>query len=626
MILSLFCLPLFFIQGWDSAFVQAKEALFSVISILTLLLGAYFLVTGKYQKFEWKRPNILLVAISLLSLFALVRSLAGDSLGPAIFGTYSRGLGLFSYLALTLSFLYVLFIVDKEDLPKLAFFSYISGLVLALYAVAQRFSIDVFFGNFGKEIFEGRVFSMLGNPGYLANFLVVQLLIGFYLLSDSTKFFRKILILSQIVIFLAIIFTETRTALLALALAIILVILKYRKLVLVKFKKFGIKKSVAGLLVLTAVIATVYLASPSRFSISNIAGRSFDSRLEIWNSSLPAIGKSLLIGHGLNDLYVHSPEFTSTRFYQLEENYNLTIDRLHNETLEVFYGFGLIGLVLYLMIFVLLLQIFFRSGSNYQVALALSAIIYLLQNQLSFPDLSILAWFFCCLALVIRIDLKQAKNKSKALRYSTPRTAFAITATAALILLQGIYYTAPVVVGNTYYSQAKKDLLVNYSIGINEYKQALDAFPYFSDWWYYLMMIDKLSVPRALEAIEMIEGESGTLNAWKGNYYAEMDYQKAADYYQKAIDSNPYNPTWVKAYADFLYKVGDLPNALFLYDKFLDSIPEYWRWQDVKEQSLEKQKSYRIFFKNSPDLVKTLERIDEINKKLGDTNPISAPQ
>lgn len=613
MILGLFCLPLFFWPTWDSSFVQPKEILLSLSALTAIVWGGYLLIKGEVANFKLKKVPLLMIVLALFSFYALLRTLGSDSVVAAIFGTYNRGLGLFSYLNLAILAIYTILFLEKDDLALLSKCSYFSGLVLAIYGVGQKFGLDPFFSHFGKEIFEGRVFSFLGNPGYLASFLVIQFLMGFWLISVYKKLAKRLFIFAQILLFVAIIFTETRTALIGLVLAGLMIILKYRHKLWDGARKLGSKKILASLILVVALVAGVYLVAPERFSLGNLAGRSLGSRVEIWKSSFSAIAKSPIVGHGLNNLYIHSPEFTSKEFYQLEENYFLTIDRLHNETLEVLYGFGLVGLAFYLAIFVLLVKTFWTSKNTYQSTLALASVIYLIQNQLSFPDLSILVWFVISLASLIKLSWSEDKHRESDVMV---RAAITVTVSIALIMLQMGYYSVPLLWGNAYYSEAKQTLLKNYNDGIVLYKEALNNFPYFSDWWYYFMQIDKLNITRGLEAVEAIEGESGTLNAWKGNYYAENDFEKAANYYQKAIDSNPYNPTWVKAYADFLYKVGDLPNALFLYDKFLESIPEYWQWQNLDQMSPEKQKSYRIFFKNSPDLVKTLERIEEINKQL----------
>ncbi|MBI5152526.1 tetratricopeptide repeat protein [Candidatus Peregrinibacteria bacterium] len=102
--------------------------------------------------------------------------------------------------------------------------------------------------------------------------------------------------------------------------------------------------------------------------------------------------------------------------------------------------------------------------------------------------------------------------------------------------------------------------------------------------------------------------------AWKGNLYAKQDPQKASEYYTMALEKNPYHPNWIRAFADMLYENKDYENALYLYDKYLDAIPDFWKWKDNLDEH--KQNSYKTFLKNTPYFWGIIEKMNNINSIL----------
>jgi hypothetical protein len=65
-----------------------------------------------------------------------------------------------------------------------------------------------------------------------------------------------------------------------------------------------------------------------------------------------------------------------------------------------------------------------------------------------------------------------------------------------------------------------------------------------------------------------------------------------------------------------LYKNGDDENALYLYKKYLESVPDIWKLKDAILPLTEKEKKdLRIFLKNTPDFWNTVQRIRLIEAK-----------
>lgn len=167
------------------------------------------------------------------------------------------------------------------------------------------------------------------------------------------------------------------------------------------------------------------------------------------------------------------------------------------------------------------------------------------------------------------------------------------------------------------YTVAKENYTEDYAIAVNSLKEALAWTPYYSEPWYELMFIDPSSMGRALENLELIDGDSGDVLAWKGNFHSQTDPQLAADYYIRALEKNPYHPNWIRAFADMLYAQGDCETALYLYLQYLEAVPDYWKWAvDIEEHSSTEQKSYETFFKHVPYFSGTLEKVEICREKL----------
>ena len=175
-----------------------------------------------------------------------------------------------------------------------------------------------------------------------------------------------------------------------------------------------------------------------------------------------------------------------------------------------------------------------------------------------------------------------------------------------------------------YYSTASKS---SYESTVNLLKSSINQYPIYSKYWYALMSIDPSSGPRALTNLEKIEPGSVNLVAWKGNIYATSDPEYAASFFEKSISMSPFNPHFVRAYGDFLYKQKtNLELNLSLYKKYLLLVPDYYTWKDNLESlTPEQQKSYRIFFKNVSDFWTIFDRINVLEQNLKANPSLKSP-
>jgi O-antigen ligase len=620
--ICLFFIPLFFVPAFGFPFTQGKELFFKTVVILALVGAA--LVFAKKGGFPVRKIFDSPVAV-LLAITATV-AIVADAFSPtplvAIFGTYSRGFGLIINLYLLVFAFYCAVALKEKDIRPLLRLAFISGVITAGYALLQKAGMDWFFRGYDTDIFVGRVFGFLGNPGYLGQFMLLILLTGIFLFISSNGRQAKIFYLAVLLsVIAAMFFSGTRTAFMSLAVCAILVAVKYARKIMdgirkIPWKKIAGWKTAVLVLVILTLLAGIYAVTPKdRFSLSGTAVRSVESRLEIWKGAFGLFLKRPVLGYGEESFFIYFPETITKKFLTLEEDINLSADRIHNEFLERIFAGGILGGVTYLLLFIYLLRTIFKSKNRLEIILALIPVANIIQNQFGFSDISISVFNYFCLGALVALQAGDKATLSYRFgRFGRIAVAFVAVALFAYAGHNTVYCP---VISQLAYAKSIASRPVDYSTTVNELKKAIDYTPYYSQLWYELIFIDPSSMPRALSALELLEGESGSVLAWKGNMYAASEPQKAADYYFRALEKNPYNPAWIRTFGDMLYKSGDYEDALFLYRQYLDAAPDFWKWSgSLESMTPEEQKSYRIFFKNSPDFLNTVARVDALEKYL----------
>ena len=167
------------------------------------------------------------------------------------------------------------------------------------------------------------------------------------------------------------------------------------------------------------------------------------------------------------------------------------------------------------------------------------------------------------------------------------------------------------------YTISHQNYSEDYEVAVNSLKGTLAWTPYYSEPWYELMFVDPSSMERALQNLEVIDGKSGDVLAWNGNYYAESNPQLSAEYFLQALEKNPSHPNWLRAFGDMLYAQGDCETALYIYSQYIEVVPDYWKWTlDLDEYSSAQQKSYETFFKHVPYFFGTLEKMETCRASL----------
>ena len=613
-LLSLFLIPVFFNPFFVFSFTQGKELLFKSILLLTMFSGGIILFFKKNYNFN----NILKSPLFLLLLLQFAISSITDALSPTpivtLYGTYSRGFGLIIEIYLFFFLVYCASVLSKEKIILFLKVIFFSGLIVSLYALLQKIGIDPFFRTYDSAIFDQRVFSFSGNPSYLGQLMLLEIVIGGYLAYKSANR-RIIYVLGTLLFLVALFFSGTRTSMLALGLVMLFLFIKNFRIVV------SFIKSKKTYFIFFAIILAVFFAKfqNDRYSISDAGLRSLNSRFEIWKGAIELIKKSPILGYGEETFYIYFPEVITKKFLTLEENLNISADRIHNESLETLYSHGVVSLIIYLTLFVLLVKIFFKKNDQTSGILSLIVLANILQNQFAFSDLTIRVILSFCFGSLIAL---QAENKVITISPAAWKR-YLLAPLLIILTLYGFSSVYKSYMSQLAYAASHDNYDIDYSIAVNKQKEALNYTPQYSELWYGLMFIDPSSMGSALSRLQQIDGDSGNVLAWEGNLYAKNNPDKASQFYIRALEKNPYNPDWTRAFADMLYDKGDYQDALYFYNQYLEAIPDFWKWgTNLAQHSAAEQKTYQTFIKQTPYFPGVIKKINNAIKVISSSSPL----
>ncbi|MDD5031954.1 MAG: O-antigen ligase family protein [Patescibacteria group bacterium] len=357
-----FLVPIYFafVQENFNAFELNKSVVFRIlltIAFLAFAAGVFIKGIGHWRPF--KKLFSLLALLGLSFFVSTYFSLHPDL---SFWGNCGRQQGFYNFLHYWLFF--VLLAVNFRSwarIKKIIAVAIISSSFVSLYGLLQYFNLDPLDWK-EKALYTGRIFSTLGQPNFLGQYLIIIIpLTVFYLIficrSFIFRFLLFVLILSQLT---CLVFSYSRAAWLGLAVSLFVFLLLF-------FWAKGFKKTflvsigLIFLIILSAFSFGIYY-SHRDFSLErgvSISGRiksAFDlragsnkARLYYWRSAWQEFKQA---GEG-RKLFGYGPETLAdvfVKYYRPEwgvyEKINAFPDRSHNLIFDLVLQFGLAGLVL----------------------------------------------------------------------------------------------------------------------------------------------------------------------------------------------------------------------------------------------------------------------------------------
>jgi len=356
-------LPLVLWIGVYKPFTFGRFIMFMFL-LAVLILGVIF--TRKLKSYSrWYKNPIVWILLAWL-LFTIISAIFGENLVRSFWGTVSRSTGILFLLGLSAFLLAIITVVTSRSnwIKIFSAMSWVGGLV-ALHAVSQKFDLSlVFIINYGD-----RMGGLLGNPLFLAQFLLLTIFLTMYFWTQSTSWVKWLYGLSFVLQFLAILLTISRAPVIALLIGLIIWASGYLFICrghnylqsAVNWRNIWkwIVGSITGLIVI--LVGFIYIGVPivsfQRLINFTLTSTSIKSRWEMWQILWEAFTHKPWLGYGIENVRSAFVAFYQPAGLSFSET---IIDRAHNLFLDQLIINGAIGLILLVSLLGVLLIVLWR--------------------------------------------------------------------------------------------------------------------------------------------------------------------------------------------------------------------------------------------------------------------------
>ena len=382
--LLLFFVPLVLFPKTSELFEFNKMVLTYTV---TVTICASWLIKMVMERRIIFRRTILDTPLLIFLAFQILSTAFSIDPHTSLFGYYSRFHGgLLSYFSYALLYWAYVSNMDWQKTKKAIQIILTSACLVSIYGVLEHFGID-------KEIWvqdvQNRVFSTLGQPNWLAAWLVALIPITWVLILNSQfKLKHKNLWLwngLSILFFLTLLYTKSRSGILGFALAYTAfwsgVFWLERKTLKIILKRFLLITS--PLLIITFLVGTPWtpnlsnLLKPSAVSIEQSATAPVGPALEVGGTESGEIRK--IVWRGAVNIWKNYPvlgsgvetfAYSYYNFRPVEHNlvseWDFLYNKAHNEYLNFAATTGSLGLLSYLGLIGLIAWIFSRPLLEYK--------------------------------------------------------------------------------------------------------------------------------------------------------------------------------------------------------------------------------------------------------------------
>lgn len=516
-------------------FISLKAIFFRVVveAALFFLIAHLICSTDRQVQFQAvlkKLKQPIVVSLGIFCIILLVTALLGENPTQSIWSNFERGEGVFQifHYALFFVLLYVL-VTDKQEIHRFIKLHLIVSFFVCLYALPQFFGVQNIFHTIGGS---GRIAGTLGNPSYLAAYLLINFAFIFYAYTQATTRRGKNLLIGlaifQLFIFLN---TGTRAAYLALAVGAMLIycltIFTTRNPI---YRTRLVLTLVGGMMLFTTGLG-VYHAFPKLQQnvildrLFNLEGavKGFQPRAWTWESALHGISDRPLLGWGAENFAYSFDRYYNPNHYGGESFF----DRTHNIFLEHLISGGIILLVSYLAIWFFYYRAIRGSERTMWLNVLIAMpIVYFVQGFFLFDVLPVYLITFLFMALSLNLAAGPENTNLAENGYEAGHPELLMTIGLATMFLFVIITTAII--------PWKKNLLITraYSIPADQPQVIFNAFQeailYRSVIGqeeaisgllkFSIDLLDAAAAQKTPVAPEIVRGIVDTNNAWFENY------------------------------------------------------------------------------------------------------------
>lgn len=400
-----------FITGKNFAFRILIETIFCLWLILLIFDRNY------RPKKSW-----ILIAFTSFLIVLIFSSIFGENFYRSFWSNYERMEGLITYLHLFAFFLILISTVKEERLWKWFFnTSLLISVIVGIYGLLQLA------GKLAIHQGSSRVDATLGNPTYLAIYMIFHIFLALMLFFQEKRWFRWFYLPVAVLGLINLYYTATRGAILGLiggfVLALILSVLFYPAK---KIKIFS--ASFLGLIIILIVVFLFFKDSRfikqspvlSRFSNISFQETTTQSRLVIWKMSWQGFKEKPIFGWGPENFNLVFNKYYEPILWKQEPWF----DRAHNVFLDRLTTGGFFGLLTYLSLFAFAFYYLWFPWKKKNFSRSESIILtsmfaaYFFHNLFVFDNL-ISSLFFIAFLAYINTKFQQLPQEKKTMSIST---------------------------------------------------------------------------------------------------------------------------------------------------------------------------------------------------------------
>lgn len=535
-------------------------------------------------------PLLVFLFIQLLSVNFSIDPLT------SIFGYYGRyNGGVLSTITFTLLYFGFVNNMGTKETIKSIFSLLIAGFVVSIFAVSERFgyyptcvyvntinasgnAIASFTRNCWHQDLQSRVFSTLGQPNWLAAFIVTIIPITWAMsffdlkLKIRDKDFKihySFWIALSLLFFSTILFTDSRSGLFGFMTAFI-VFWGYQTYLETKFKKIPSRNflkmtliSIMSMLILIITFGSAWNGGlinknlPSKIAAEQ-RSETFEIRTYIWKGAYNIFRENPILGTGVETFAYSFPKFKPVEHNQTFE-WEYVYNKAHNEYLNHLANTGVVGFVAYITVVTFSIYMLVSgilkntpvkksSDKKYFLKLSFSNKIFslallsgylglLVTNIVGFSvvSTSLLFSLFPAFSYAIFVKKVDKKNKLSLLKIATIIFVFALTLKIVLAIVN--YWKA-----DYFYESSRENMKsANLDEARKDILNALDIRGYEALYW------SQLSTISTREALVLNEKNDQTLS--------ELVTEGAIRDGQTAINLSFYNPIILKDHINNLIQL-----------------------------------------------------------------------
>lgn len=335
--------------------------------------------------------NLIVLSLLIFLILQIISTLTSIDKFTSIFGFPSRlNGGLLSQVAYLTIFGGALVNLTSQRAKQLIVAAIVTTTAVSLWGIPGHFGYDpnclILTGHLNATCWQAdfdptkRIFSTLGQPNWLASYLVLTLPITIAM-SIIGKNLKKWLIFSALssILFAALIFTSSRAGLVGISISFVIFGSLLGKKYLSRNLKIIAGLTLAFLLVITIFSKPLILRINEALGLANIKSPGTEStkiRLIVWQGAWQVFIKQPLLGTG-PETFAYSYYLVRPLAHNLTTEWNFFYNKAHNEFLNYLANIGILGTSAYLLFlftsFLTLLRI--TKGTNRQISLVAKGLI-----------------------------------------------------------------------------------------------------------------------------------------------------------------------------------------------------------------------------------------------------------